>query len=122
MHLLIIAHGSRQESSNNEIRALTERLRQLESPFMGIECAFLEIAEPSIPEGLLSLIARDITDIVVLPYFLSAGRHVLTDIPAQVEQVQSAAPNVNIRIAPYLGAADQIDQLLMRQALATVVS
>ncbi|WP_347989634.1 CbiX/SirB N-terminal domain-containing protein [Methylomonas sp. AM2-LC] len=118
MHLLLIAHGSRQESSNDEIRSLTERLRQFETPFSGIDCAFLEIAEPSITQGLQRLIANNMTEIVVVPYFLSAGRHVLVDIPHQIEQVRLQAPHVVIRIAPYLGAAEQIDQLLMHQAMS----
>jgi sirohydrochlorin ferrochelatase len=122
VHILLIAHCSRQESSNIEIRALTNRLRQLQSPFAGIECAFLEIAEPSIPEGLQNLIANNVSEILVLPYFLSAGRHVLVDIPKLVAQVQLEAPNVVIRIVPYLGAAEQIDQLLMYQALSMLKS
>ena len=44
---------------------------------------------------------------VVLPYFLSQGRHVVTDIPEQVRPKQEQHPQVRITIAPYLGAAEE---------------
>jgi len=53
----------------------------------------------------------------VLLYFLSAGRHVMTDIPEQVRQVSVDQPNIKIKIAPYLGASKKIDALLIDQAL-----
>jgi sirohydrochlorin ferrochelatase len=51
--------------------------------------------------------------VVVLPYFLSAGRHVAADIPAEVKIKQDQHPHINISIAPYLGSAPAIDNVLM---------
>jgi len=50
-HLLVVAHGSRQDSSNIEIRELVARLRKNCSLFAGIDYAFLEIAKPSIKDA-----------------------------------------------------------------------
>ncbi len=54
MHsLLLVAHGSRRKTSNDEIRALTETLhRKAENRFDEVRCAFLKLAEPSIPDGI----------------------------------------------------------------------
>jgi sirohydrochlorin ferrochelatase len=112
-HLLVVAHGSRQDSSNIEIRELVARLRKNGSLFVGIDYAFLEIAKPSIKDALRQQIANGAIDIVVLLYFLSAGRHVLTDIPEQIRQVSVEAPSIKIKIAPYLGASEKIDDLLI---------
>jgi len=49
----------------------------------------------------------------VLPYFLSAGRHVIEDIPREVEGKQKEYPHVPIRLAPYLGSAEGITELLL---------
>lgn len=114
--LLLVAHGSRRKASNDEIRALIERLRAVAEPFDYLACAFLEIAEPSIPDGLRQAISKGATEVVVLPYFLSAGRHVVTDIPAEIEPVQKQYPSVAIHLAPYLGAAEGVVGLLMEQA------
>ena len=115
--LLVVAHGSRREESNDEIRTLTRALAsRAADDFTHIECAFLELAEPSIPDGLRIAITAGATEIVVLPYFLSAGRHVVKDIPAEVEVVRSESPAVSIAIAPYLGAAPALGDVLLEQA------
>lgn len=115
--LLIVAHGSRREASNNEIRALTEALRRnAGNRFDDVACAFLELAEPSIPDGIRQCIEHGATRVTVFPYFLSAGRHVASDIPAEVSQIAREYPDTAIKIAPYLGAASTISELILQQA------
>ncbi len=115
--LLIVAHGSRREASNNEIRALTEALqRKAANRFDDVGCAFLELAEPSIPDGISQCIEHGATHVTVFPYFLSAGRHVASDIPAEVNQMVREYPDVAITIAPYLGAAGAMSELILQQA------
>lgn len=113
--LLLVAHGSRREASNEEIRALTRRVAALAGADFGrVECAFLELAEPSIPDGIQRCIDAGADEVVVLPYFLSEGRHVAEDIPAEVRIKQDEHPEANIHIARYLGGADAIPELLLR--------
>ncbi|WP_455234390.1 sirohydrochlorin chelatase [Thiogranum longum] len=115
--LLIVAHGSRREASNDEIRDLTRAVAERAgNSFEQVSCAFLELAEPSIPDGLRQLIQAGITNITVVPYFLSAGRHVAEDIPGEVDLVRGEFPNVAIEVAPYLGAAQAVTDLLIQQA------
>jgi sirohydrochlorin ferrochelatase len=54
-------------------------------------------------------------EVVVLPYFLSAGRHVVEDIPAEVAKV-AVPDHATVRIAPYLGAASGLGDILLAQA------
>ncbi|OED36337.1 hypothetical protein AB833_27310 [Chromatiales bacterium (ex Bugula neritina AB1)] len=114
--LLLIAHGSRREASNEEIRELTIKLRQHPSNNAdNTSCAFLELAEPSIPEGIQSCIDNGAKTIVVYPYFLSKGRHVTEDIPAEVARKKLEYPEIDIFIAGYFGAADEVVDLLAQQ-------
>lgn len=115
--LLLIAHGSRRTESNDEVRDLTADLAaRARDRFPIVRCAFLELAEPSIPEGIEQCIQDGAAEVVVLPYFLSAGRHVVTDIPNEVRGKQDEYPQINIRIAPYLGASMGIPDLLLESA------
>lgn len=112
--ILLVAHGSRREASNDEIRDLTARLReQAGSRYRHIECAFLELADPTIPDGIQKLIDQGGEHVVVLPYFLAAGNHVIKDIPAEVAVKQQAYPQLKIEIADYLGSADGVAPLLL---------
>jgi sirohydrochlorin ferrochelatase len=115
--LLLVAHGSRREASNAEVRALTKRVAERAGArYDLVECAFLELAPPSIPDGIQGCIDRGADEVVVLPYFLSAGRHVAEDIPNDVKRKQDEHPRVNIRIAPYVGGLEGIAELLLAAA------
>lgn len=117
--LLVVAHGSRRAESNEEVRNLTACLeRQAGAAFGHVRCAFLELADPSIPDGLRTAVRAGASEIIVVPYFLSAGRHVVKDIPAEVEIVRREHPEISISLAPYLGASAGLIDLLLLQARA----
>ena len=115
MHaLLLIAHGSRREASNDEVRDLAQALKhQTGDEFSIVECAFLELAEPSIPDGVSVCVEKGAESVTVLPYFLSAGRHVVSDIPEELQKAQAKHQQVNIKTAPYLGSAQGIIEILI---------
>ncbi len=117
-HLLIVAHGSRREASNDEVRRLATRIAEMPAAveFASVRAAFLELAEPSIPDGIQRCIDAGATRITVFPYFLSAGRHVISDIPAEVAVKQQEHPHLDIRIAPWLGRAEAVAELILQTA------
>ncbi|MEJ2360888.1 MAG: CbiX/SirB N-terminal domain-containing protein [Gammaproteobacteria bacterium] len=107
--LLVVAHGSRRDESNDEVRRLTDKLRALAgNEYQQVECAFLELAQPSIPDGIDCCVAEGASEVVILPYFLSAGRHVAKDIPEIVASSREQHPGLALRIAPYLGQASSL--------------
>ena len=108
--LLLIAHGSRSASANDEIRVLTAQLRDAGVRFELVECAFLEMTEPNIVQSGNKLVGDGASEIVVLPYFLAAGRHAAEDIPAEVARIAQQHPQIKITIAPHFGAATGMAQ------------
>lgn len=113
--LLLVAHGSRRGESNQEVAIITNSLRdQIQGEFAATQHAFLELAEPSISQAIDDLIENGAQEIVVLPYFLSAGRHVHEDIPTIVADKRNQYPQVKLVLAPYLGEAVELIEVLMR--------
>ncbi len=104
--LLIVAHGSRRAASNESVSKLARQVATLDNQFNQVQSAFLEIVEPSIPEGIIRLIKAGADEVVILPYFLTAGRHVVEDVPAEVAKAQEQHPNINLQILPHLGDTD----------------
>lgn len=112
--LLLIAHGSRRQSANEEILRLAERVSGLaENDFDGVETAFLELAQPDIHEGIARCAERGAQHIVVVPYFLAAGAHVNQDIPAEVDRARAEFEQVSIDISTYLGANEMMARLVL---------
>ena len=115
--LVLIAHGSRRQASNQEVKDLAYRLQQVASDrYQLIEAGFLEIAEPPIPEAIEACIGSGATAVVVVPYFLAAGRHVAEDIPEIVKPVAERHPDVSIRISEHIGLSDFMTRLILDSA------
>ncbi|NRA24779.1 MAG: CbiX/SirB N-terminal domain-containing protein [Oleispira sp.] len=66
--------------------------------------AFLEFASPSISDVVNRCFTQGVKEIVVLPYFLSAGNHVVKDIPHEINKVMNIWPDRRITTLPYIGA------------------
>ena len=112
--LLLIAHGSRRLASNDEVRQLAERMASLaDGEYGGVFPAFLELAEPSIPGGVGDCVAAGASEIVVVPYFLAAGRHVAEDIPEELAKARAIHPEVKIHQVDYLGKHQSIPDILL---------
>jgi len=115
--LLLIAHGSRRQASNQEVINLAHGLKQQASKrYQIVEAGFLELASPSIPEAIESCIESGATSVNVVPYFLAAGRHVVDDIPKIVQPVAEQHRDISIHIAEHIGSSDLMIQLILDSA------
>ena len=111
--LLLVAHGSRRAESNDEIATVANALKEkVDKNYPLTTHAFLELAEPSIPQGIDTLIQQGADQITILPYFLSAGRHVQEDVPGIVEAKQKLHPEIKMTISPYIGEANELIDVL----------
>jgi sirohydrochlorin ferrochelatase len=63
-----------------------------------VEVAYLEIADPTIPEGARRCLEQGACRVLMLPYFLSAGAHVVNDLKRHQRELASAFPEVSIEL------------------------
>lgn len=118
--LLLIAHGSRRQQSNDEVVLLADKLRQnCTEQYNIVHAGFLELADILIPDGIKKCVDDGATSIIVLPYFLNSGRHVVEDIPNIVNQTRPDFPDVDIKVAQHLGASEMMMDLLISSANTT---
>jgi sirohydrochlorin ferrochelatase len=113
--MMLIAHGSRRQAANDEVRRLAERIEALDdSDYAAVRPAFLELAEPDIARGVSECVELGATEIVAVPYFLAGGRHVTADIPGELACARAGHPQVRIRMSQYLGQHESMPELLLR--------
>ena len=109
--VLLIAHGSREPSANDDLRALAERLAKTgDHPI--VVASFLELAEPDIATGGDLCVAEGASMVLMVPYFLSAGVHLRRDLTAAREDLQAKHPGVAFRLGPPLGPHPLLDEVV----------
>ena len=108
-HLLVAVHGSRRESSNDELRLLGAKVSaSVGVAFDGVKVAFLEFASASVGAARVDFFNSGATEVVLLPYFLSAGNHVVIDIPREINKVVDQWPDKHLKVLPHFGALDEM--------------
>jgi sirohydrochlorin ferrochelatase len=109
--ILLVDHGSRREEANAQLEALAERVRARQSDFVAV--AHLELAEPTIAQGIDACVAAGARTIVVFPWFLAPGNHTRRDIPHLVHEAAARHPDLQVHIQDPLGLDDRLVDLLL---------
>ncbi len=109
--VLLIAHGSRHAPANDDLHRLAERL-SAGAGYPIVEAAFLELAEPDIAEGGGRCVARGARRVLMVPYFLSAGVHLIRDLTAARDDLKARHPGCEFRLGPPLGPHPILDRLV----------
>ena len=111
--ILLVGHGSREESGNEEIREFVAQWRARQ-PGWRIEVCFIEFAPPSLHDGLLAA-AQGARRVLVLPLILNAAGHVKMEIPEAIEHARAHCPGTPFLYGPHLTACDPILAILKRR-------
>ena len=100
--ILLVDHGSRL-SEANDMLADVAQLVSNQNPNVIVESAHMELASPSIADGIASCVSRGASHIVVFPYMLSPGRHATRDIPDLTRDAMNDYPDVTYSVTGPLG-------------------
>ena len=111
--ILLVGHGSREKSGNDEIEAFAAQWRERQ-PGWRIEVCFIEFSEITMSEGLRRA-AEGARRVVVVPLILNAAGHVKMDIPQAIDGARLKLPFVQFAYAPHLTACDPILAILRRR-------
>lgn len=100
--VLLIAHGSRRAEANHDLVVIADRLRE-QGDYSIIVPSYLELAEPSIPDGARACVDAGADQVLMMPYFLSAGSHVTRDLERFRNEAAAEFPAVTFELCPPLG-------------------
>lgn len=100
--LLLIAHGSRRAAANADLEYLAEQMRE-RGGYHHVQSSYLELCEPGIVDGGVMCVRSGATEVIMLPYFLSAGIHVVEDLTAARSELEARYPEVRFVLAEPLG-------------------
>ena len=129
MGLLLVDHGSKKAAANAMLESARDMLAARAGGDVLVEAAHMEIASPSIEDGIVKLAGRGLDLIVVAPFFLSPGRHVTQDIPQLVREAEervnadgSRERPLEVRIADPIGLHPMVADIIMDRVGAATTS
>ncbi|UJR85175.1 sirohydrochlorin chelatase [Sandaracinus amylolyticus] len=114
--ILLVDHGSRVEAANAQLGEVARLVERIAADGTIVRHAHMELAAPSIPEGIAALVREGATEIVVVPYFLAPGRHATSDVPEIAFGAAEHHRGVQVRVAAPLGVHELLAKLVLVRA------
>jgi len=116
---VVFAHGSSVESANDSVRAVAAEMAR-RGGLQTVVAAFLEGGKPDLAGALEALARKDVSRVVVVPYFLTLGLHLQRDLPRLIEKVKKTHPGLVIDVTQPLDQHPaMVDALLDRARQAS---
>ncbi len=109
--ILLMGHGSRVAAANNALYEIAE-LVKAESGCAIVEVSFREQHAPNIQKGIDACVAQGATRILLYPYFLYAGAHVLEDLPAEIVAAETRHPGLEMILGRPLGVHPKLAEIV----------
>ena len=100
--LVLFAHGARDPRWAEPFEAVVDRARA-QQPTWIVQLAFLELMTPTLFEAGNALAAAGCTRVDIVPLFLGSGGHVRKDLPALMDTLRSAHPEVRWHLLRAVG-------------------
>ena len=115
--LLLVAHGSPRPEANEDIRKVAEVVRE-RLPDLPVTIGYLDCNAPDIAAAFDQCVAAGADEVVVVPYFLHSGKHLVRDIPAILGLCATEHPAVSITMSDYVGRQQALADILSERARA----
>jgi sirohydrochlorin ferrochelatase len=114
--ILLIDHGSKREEANEMLACVRGMVQQQAGPDVLVGYAHMELAEPSIEQGIAECVKRGATEVIAFPYMLSPGKHSTRDIPRMITEAAKQFPGVTFSVTPAFGVHEKLGEVVLERA------
>lgn len=114
--VLLIDHGSVRAEANAMLECMANLVRDLAGGAVIVQFAHMELAAPTIADGVDACVAAGATEVVAFPYMLSPGKHSTRDIPRLVGEAAARHPNVTFRVTAAFGVHEKLAEVVLERA------
>ncbi|MCU0580661.1 MAG: CbiX/SirB N-terminal domain-containing protein [Desulfobacterota bacterium] len=109
--IILLGHGSRVPEAGQGMARVAERLKE-KYDYPLVEVCFMSRLGPHFPETLAQCVRQGASRVVVIPYFLHTGLHILLDIPEMMQEEAEKYPQVEIVFGRSLGFDESLVDLV----------
>jgi sirohydrochlorin ferrochelatase len=114
--ILLIDHGSTRHEANEMLACVANLVQVMAGRRAVVRHAHMELADPTIEQGVRACIDAGATEIVAFPYMLSPGKHSIGDIPRLVSAAAAAYPEVRVSVTPAFGVHEKLAEVVLLRA------
>jgi sirohydrochlorin ferrochelatase len=112
--ILLMAHGSRISEANDAVREIAALVKKM-TQFDIVEVSFREQHLPNIQMGVDACVEQGAERILLVPYFLYMGAHVLEDLPEELVQARQRHPKVEMVLGKHLGVHPKLAEIVVER-------
>jgi sirohydrochlorin ferrochelatase len=112
--IILLAHGSRVPEAGRDMERVADYLKEKYAHPI-VEICYLSRWGPHFPEILEKCVHQGAKKIIVIPYFLHAGLHILLDIPEMLQEEARKFPQVKVILGKSLGFNEALVDLVQRR-------
>lgn len=112
--ILLMAHGSRIAEANHAVHEIAAMVKEMMN-YDIVEVSFREQHNPNIQKGIDACVAKGGERIVLVPYFLYMGAHVLEDLPEELEEAKKRYPKVEMLMGKHLGVHKKLAEIVVER-------
>lgn len=114
--LVVVDHGSKRKAANDMIFRIADDVRSRTPDSVPVFAAHMELAEPSIADAVQQCADSGVEHVVIVPFFLSPGRHATEDIPQLTEDAVNKFPQMTFDVKPPIGTHPSIIDVVLERA------
>lgn len=112
--VILLGHGSRVPEAGENMEKVAGRLKQ-KYGYQMVEICFMSRLGPHFPEIFERCVNQGATRVVVIPYFLHAGLHIVLDIPEMLQKEGQKFPHVELILGNGLGYDEALVDLVHKK-------
>jgi precorrin-8X/cobalt-precorrin-8 methylmutase len=112
--IILMGHGSRVPEAGKDMEEVARRLKD-KYGYALVEICFASRLGPHFPEVFEKCVNRGAQKVLVIPYFLHGGLHMLLDIPEMMQEAAQKFPHVKLILGKSLGFDEGLVDLVERR-------
>ncbi len=112
--IILLGHGSRVPDAGKHMEKVAAGLKEKYGYDM-VEVCYMSRLGPHLPETFGKCMEQGATHVMVIPYFLHDGLHLVLDIPEMMQKLACDYPHVKVVLGKNLGFDEILVDLVERR-------
>lgn len=119
MAVVLLGHGSRVAGAGESMQKVADRLRE-KYGFSIVETCYMSRLGPHFDQAMENCVEQGADKVLVIPYFLHIGMHLLVDIPEMLQENARKFPKVKVVLGKNLGHDETLVDLVHKRIYESI--